>query len=290
MFHLVVALLGVLSANGLLPAMRGYGAGLHMRGLKRLLEMRVGEDYVNETSNATNVTTSWDEVKDQVMEGRFAEFSRHPAVQRSYDEFRSLILEDWWSMEDYITCRVYDIPYVTVNGKRRAYRCWSTDPKRRILKQNDFPYLLPRGVKHKIYWCTDTDLLDRESIEEFVRFHHPLDDVICWANPFSMRSLPRVPHAHVLIRPNKHYKPVKQPFYWLYDDPKDVKSLPPILPDEAIMDDLLAKEQREEDDVVVSDDDDTSPPPQEEEEEIPDKVSPGTFTFYEHPYGDDASF
>ena len=274
-FFFMLPSLGV----ALLPAMRGYGAGLHIRGLKRLLEMRIGEDYRNETNVTTaNVTTqpTWEEVKERVLQGKFGDFSREPCVQKSYDEFKALILEDWWTFEDYITCRVYEIPFITVKGKRRAWRCWSTDPERRILKQNDFPYLLPRGVKHKIYWCTDESLLERENVEEFVRFHHPLDDVIAWSNPFDMRSFPNVPHAHILIRPNKHFKTVRRPFYWLYPDadPTDPeKTLPPILPDEEALDEHLAAQQRE-------DDNDDGPPPEGGPTE-------GEFVFYEPPWEDD---
>ncbi|KAJ8611186.1 hypothetical protein CTAYLR_003575 [Chrysophaeum taylorii] len=142
----------------------------------------------------------WFELVDIIATGRLEDLRRARDVQERYEGFKATTADAWGSLEDRILCDVFGVPAIERNGKRWARHGLATGKPRRIWRPNDFPYLTPPDVYHFVVWCSHDHLLDRAPLCAYVRQHLPDADVLCWINPPHLKSLPSIPHAHVLAR------------------------------------------------------------------------------------------
>lgn len=107
-------------------------------------------------------------------------FTRHPNVELSYKRHR----QEHQQLGPYIM------------------RKYLRDHLRWTISDNAFPYHLDRNISHKILWINPAASLTAEEVKSIIHRYMqtmPYRDYIYFQNPMVAKSIPEIPHYHILI-------------------------------------------------------------------------------------------
>jgi hypothetical protein len=144
----------------------------------------------------------WDELRDIIEVVKdLAKLSRSETQQREYEIFRYHLRRQYKSVIDYILISKLGFEKVQTNG------LWQALPQlkdfgevRKILVLNDFPYYMAYGITHYVLWKTNENVTeeDIEEAQEDLKTMMDVEDMLYWANPPHLKSLPEIDHVHFL--------------------------------------------------------------------------------------------
>jgi Protein of unknown function (DUF3605) len=157
----------------------------------------------------------WDEIVDIIYEQRdLPKMSRSRQQQFDYELFKRNTLLQWKSMTDFVLCTKFSNIFTKkiVDNSEHGPRFVADPPIDRLppgltlnkLVKNDFPYYMADGIEHWVLWklgsdCSITDQ-DIQKAKENLSDRLQTEGVgmIHWINPFHLKSVPLIEHAHIL--------------------------------------------------------------------------------------------
>uniref|UniRef100_A0A7S2SDB3 Uncharacterized protein n=1 Tax=Rhizochromulina marina TaxID=1034831 RepID=A0A7S2SDB3_9STRA len=132
---------------------------------------------------------------------------RSPEGNEQYVAFREDVKEQWCSTVDFVTARVFQWPVQVVHTdqgpRRRTCEPGLAHAGREIVfRRNDFPYWFEDGVRHDVLWASRRPPLSCAEVEECIQCEETLSgrQVIWWANPPHLKSIPQIDHVHIISR------------------------------------------------------------------------------------------
>jgi hypothetical protein len=155
----------------------------------------------------------WDELVDILtVQKDLYKLSRSVEQQLIYEVYKRDLLLQWSCVMDHVLCDKFP----NVFEKRfdaRIERYAAYPPLQDVaasgaihmsLVQNDFPYYMVDHIEHWVLWklggvCSDSDI-DKAKSQLLGSGRFFADELLHWANPPHLKSLPEVDHIHILCR------------------------------------------------------------------------------------------
>ncbi|KAL0051705.1 hypothetical protein WJX82_000719 [Trebouxia sp. C0006] len=127
------------------------------------------------------------------------QLGRHPEHIRTYRTFRSKVLQEWTSIQDYIQWKVFEWPISIAQEGRKSITVPHKlpDPPQVVWRPNDFPYYVQDGISHDNIWST-TPLTTEQLIQVMDDKLGPQRRYAYFINPGPLASIPGVWHAHCM--------------------------------------------------------------------------------------------
>jgi hypothetical protein len=127
--------------------------------------------------------------------------SRSQQQQHHYEVVRYHMNEQYQSGTDYILISKfgYDSIKDPNTGKWQAVKPL-TNVTEKILILNDFPYCVEDRVVHYVLWKREGSIDESEIVDARKELAERLhtEDILFWANPLNLQSLPEIHHVHFL--------------------------------------------------------------------------------------------
>jgi len=153
----------------------------------------------------TDAPWTWEQLQELILvEQDLAKLSRSAEQQREYEIFRYCLKRQYESVLDHILISKFDFERrKTKEGRWQAYPSLkdSTTVQTRLVL-NDFPYCMPDGIVHYIFWKTKESVTpkDIENAKLELRRQRKVADTLHWINPPHLQSLPDIDHVHILCK------------------------------------------------------------------------------------------
>mmetsp|Transcript_3266 Transcript_3266/g.4447 ORF Transcript_3266/g.4447 Transcript_3266/m.4447 type:complete len:169 (-) Transcript_3266:162-668(-) len=142
---------------------------------------------------------SWGEICDFISNKQYSKLGRMPAEIQVYREFRTILMERYKTVGDFILSSVFEFDCVETSDSKTLEAIWPSLTKYQLVwRENDFPYSLEDGIEHHVLWTTGE--LTEEIILKEATKNRPGYEFVHFINPPELRSVVDVEHAQIMSR------------------------------------------------------------------------------------------